>query len=86
MNQELKSIKENKNIFAFQKMFIEKVLKSDGTVSFDTRVELQTAIKNIGDESITVAWNAFLSSADEVEGQARVKDLLFLLADKAYSN
>ena len=82
---ELATITQNKKVLAFQKLFVEKVLKSDGTVDFNTRVELQNAVTDIHDESITQTWNAFLSAKTEAEGQNRVKELLSLLASKAYT-
>jgi len=82
---ELSTIIQNKKILAFQKLFVEKVLRTNGTVDFNTRVELQNAVTDIHDESITETWNAFLSAKTESEGQNRVKDLLSLLASKAYS-
>lgn len=82
--EQLAKVSENKKILLFQKLFVEEVLKADGVVDFETRVLLQNAVKDIGDEEIVKAWNGFLSSKTEFEGQARVKDLLFLLANKVY--
>jgi Na+-transporting NADH:ubiquinone oxidoreductase subunit NqrC len=82
---ELSTMTQNKKILAFQKMFVEKILKADGTVDFNTRVELQNAVTDIHDEKITEAWNAFLSAKTEEGGQVAVKELLSLFADKAYS-
>ena len=81
---ELETVVQNRKILVFQKMFVEKVLKANGVVDFNTRVELQNAVTDIGDEAITETWNAFLAAKTESEGQNRVKDLLSLLASKAY--
>jgi len=82
---ELSTITQNKKILAFQKLFVDKVLNANGVVDFNTRVELQNAVTDIHDEAITQTWNAFLSAKTESDGQNRVKELLSLLATKAYS-
>ncbi|HSR89374.1 MAG TPA: hypothetical protein VLK22_03200 [Candidatus Udaeobacter sp.] len=74
----------NKKILAFQKLFIDKVLNANGAVDFNTRVELQNAVADIHDESLTQTWNAFLAAKTETDGQSRVKELLSLIANKAY--
>ena len=83
--QELSTITQNKKILTFQKLFVDKVLNANGIVDFKTRVELQNAVTDIHDEAITQTWNAFLSAKTESDGQNRVKELLSLLATKAYS-
>ena len=84
IKDELAGINQNKKILIFQKMFVEKVLKSNGSVDFNTRVELQNAVTNINDEQITKVWNAFLSAKTEIEGQTAVKELLSQLASRVY--
>jgi hypothetical protein len=81
---ELNTIKQNKKVAAFQKLFIDKVLMSNGNVDFNTRVELQNAITDINDPSISKVWDSFLSSKTENDAQLRVKELLSLLASKIY--
>jgi len=83
LDNKISAIKQSKNILIFQKIFVEKVLKANGEVDFDTRVELQNAVNAIADEDITAIWNSLLSSKDEEEGQEKVKALLSLLAEKA---
>lgn len=79
---ELTAFSHNKKISAFQKLFVDKVLKSDGDVDFDTRVLLQNSVNDTGDKDVIEAWNSFLRAKTEDEGQARVKDLLSLLSSK----
>lgn len=81
---ELAGVVYNKKVLAFQKLFVDKVLKSNGDVDFNTRVELQNSAKETNDETIIKAWNNFLASKTEGEGQARVKELLSLLASSTY--
>jgi len=77
------NIKQSQNILAFQKLFVDEVLKSDGAVDYDTRRELEQAVGKTNDDAIIAAWNAFLSAKTEAEGQAKVKELLSVMAEKA---
>lgn len=82
---ELATVVQNKKILAFQKMFVEKVLKSNGEVDFNTRVDLQNAVKDINDSEITNIWQGFLSAKTERDGQEKVKSLLSTIASKCYN-
>jgi len=77
-------IKQSQNILAFQKLFVDKVLNSEGVVDYDTRKNLEQAVGKTGDDAVIAAWNAFLSAKTEAEGQARVKELLAVIAERAY--
>lgn len=81
---ELKMSAQNKKIIAFQKLFVDKVLKSNGEVDFDTRVMLQNSVNDTRDKDIIAVWNSFLESKTEIDGQRRVKELLSLLSNKVY--
>lgn len=83
---EIQTLGQNKKILAFQKLFVNKVLKASGDVDFDTRVMLQNSVNDTGDEAIIAAWNSFLASKTEAEGQERVKELLSLLSSRVYSD
>jgi len=78
------NIEHSRNILAFQKLFVNKVLKSDGVVDYDTRRELEQSVGKTNDDTVITAWNAFLSAKTEDEGQIKVKELLSVLADRAY--
>ena len=80
------NIAQNQNILAFQKLFVDKVLKSDGAVDYDTRRELEQAVGKTNDDAVIAAWNAFLSAKTETEGQIKVKELLSVIADRAYQS
>ena len=84
-HSELSAITQNKKILAFQKLFIDKVLQANGEVDFNTRVLLQNSVNDTGDKEIIRAWNRFLESKTEAEGQRQVKELLSLLSSKVYS-
>ena len=69
-------------VVAFTRLFIEKVLKAEGEVDFETRLELETAVRALGDEAILQAWQKFTESETEAEAQAEVKNLLTVLVEK----
>jgi hypothetical protein len=72
----------NQKVLDFNKMFIEKVLKADREVDFETRLTLENAVRGLKDEEIMSAWQKFVGSKTELEAQNNVKNLLGLLANK----
>jgi len=92
VKKELKEIKKpvetqtfNEKVLNFTKFFIEKVLKSEGEVDFDTRLKLETAVRDLNDKEILDQWQKFVDSKTELQAQEEVKNLLSLLMDKIES-
>lgn len=75
--------KINEKVLEFSRLFIVNVLKQKGEVDFKTRLKLENAVRNLGDEEILNQWNKFVESKTEVEAQREVKDLLEMLVNKA---
>lgn len=71
-----------KQVVAFTRLFIEKVLKAEGEVDFETRLQLETAVRALGDADILAQWQKFTGSTAEQEAQREVKNLLSLLIEK----
>jgi len=69
-------------VLSFAKLFIEKVLKAEGEIDFETRLELENAVRNIEDNDILFQWQRFVESETEEDAQVEVKNLLELLIDK----
>lgn len=78
----LENQKTNKNVLDFTKLFIEKILKAETEVDFETRLKLENAIRNLDDKEILEQWNKFVNSKNEGEAQSQVKNLLELLVNK----
>jgi Na+-transporting NADH:ubiquinone oxidoreductase subunit NqrC len=78
----LETQKTNEKILDFAKLFIEKVLKAETEVDFETRLKLENAVRNLGDEEILEQWNKFVNSKTEAEAQEQVKNLLEMLVNK----
>lgn len=74
--------KINTKVLYFNKLFIEKILKAESEVDFKTRLDLENAVQDIGDEEITIEWQKFVESKSEKEAQEEAKQLLGMLADK----
>ena len=72
----------NEKVLEFSKLFIKEVLKAETEVNFDTRLKLETAVRNLGDEEILNQWQKFAESKTEVQAQEEVKNLLEMLVNK----
>ncbi|HCM36338.1 MAG: hypothetical protein A3J30_03315 [Candidatus Wildermuthbacteria bacterium RIFCSPLOWO2_02_FULL_47_9c] len=72
----------NERTLAFTQLFIEKVLKSETEIDFETRLQLENAVRGIGDEEILAQWQRFTESVNEKDAQQEVKNLLSLLVRK----
>ena len=82
-NQEVaKTQNINDKILDFTKLFVEKVLKAETEIDFETRLKLENAVRNLNDEEVLVQWQKFIESRTEEEAQENVKDLLEILVNK----
>src|SRR3989344_8907775 len=59
---EVAKVNFNSRIVDFASLFIEKVLKAGGEVSFEERLNLETAVRELRDEEILAQWNRFTGS------------------------
>lgn len=66
----------------FLKTFIDKVLNTQGTVSFEDRVLLENEILQIHDPVLTTAWNTFVTSKTSKDAQTNAVKLMSLLVDR----
>ena len=78
----LKNKANNEKILEFTQLFIEKVLKAKGEVDFETRLKLETSVRDLGDPEILAQWDKFIESDSEDQAQEEVKNLLSLLVVK----
>lgn len=72
----------NAKIIVFDKLFVEKVLKTKGEVPYEDRLKLENAVVNTKDADVLSAWKNFLASATEKEAQERVLVILSLFPNK----
>lgn len=77
-----KTQKLNQSVLRFTELFIDKVLREENEVSFETRLELENAVRDLEDKEILAQWQKFTESKTEEEAQDAVKNLLGILVDK----
>ena len=82
LQQEIKTQKTNNKVVNFLNLFIQKVLKTDQPVSFEDRLQLENAVRDINDPEILSKWEEFTGGIDEAQIQQGVKDLLEVLVKK----
>lgn len=78
----LETQKTNDKVLEFTKLFIKEVLKAETAVDFETRLKLENAVRNLGDEEILAQWSKFVESKTEAGAQEEVKNLLEMLVSK----
>lgn len=66
----------------FTKLFISNVLKAEEEIDFETRLKLESAVRELGDEEILDKWKLFVNSQTEEYAQNSVKELLEVLVNK----
>lgn len=72
----------NQKVLDFRNMFTEKVLLSDKEVDFETRLSLETAVRDLNDQEIFAQWQAFVNSQTQADATLQAKVLLNLLIQK----
>jgi hypothetical protein len=72
----------NLKVVNFLKLFIDKVLKADKEIDFETRLQLENGVRDLNDKEILAAWQKFTASKTEQEAQLEVNNLLTLLVGK----
>jgi hypothetical protein len=66
----------------FMKLFVDKVLGTNGTISFDDRVKLESDIRSLGDQALVKQWDLFVASKDSDSAQKNAVTLMSLLSSK----
>ena len=87
--QELQTLKSAQNktelntkVLDFTSLFIKKVLQADTEVTFETRLSLENAVRDLKDDQIMAEWQTIVASKTELDAQNSVKMLLGTLVDK----
>ncbi len=78
----IQTYQHNEKILDFTKLFITKVLKAESEVSFEDRLQLENAVRDINNKAIFDQWQNFTESKTEAQAQQEVKNLLELLINK----
>lgn len=81
-SSQIEAGKINRLIVDFTLLFINKVLRAEGEVDFETRLQLENMVRAINDKEILAQWQKFVGSKTEIEAQLEVRNLLELLVKK----
>jgi hypothetical protein len=79
---ELAKTEERLETSRFMKFFIDKVLGTNGTISFEDRVKLESDIRALGDQTLVKQWEVFVASQDSETAQQSAVKLMSALASK----
>ena len=82
LQKQIKTQQTNTKVVNFLNLFIQKVLKSDKEVSFEDRLQLENAVRDINDPEILSTWEQFTNGTNEAQIQQGVKALLEALVKK----
>ena len=74
--------KINTKILSFTQLFVEKVLSGTREVSFDDRLALENAVRDLNDKDIFESWQTFTKAKDSAEIQKDFYALFRLLLSK----
>ena len=64
------------------KEYIDVVLNTAGTISYDNRVKLESDMRQLQDPVITKQWDSFVGSKDAKVAQVNAVRLMSMLANK----
>ena len=79
---EIAKTEERLQTSRFMKFFIDKVLGTNGTISFEDRVKLESDIRALGDQTLVKQWEVFVASQDSETAQQSAVKLMSALASK----
>ena len=65
----------------FLKLFINKVIKANGTVTYEDRVQLENDVRQIHNPELTAQWELFVGNKDPKKAEQAATDLMLILAD-----
>ncbi len=81
--QELaQSIHVRAKVLDFANLFINKVLRATGEISFEDRLKIENAVRDTQDKEIYDEWQKFVGVKTEEEGREEIKNLLQLILNK----
>lgn len=72
----------NAQVLSFTKLFVDNVIGTKQEVDFETRLQLENAVRSIKDQEIMAGWNAFVGSKTEEQAQEEASKLISLLIRK----
>jgi len=76
------SVHVKTKVLDFANLFINKVLRAQGEISFEDRLKIENAVRDTQDKEIYDEWQKFIGVKTEEEGREEIKNLLQLIVNK----
>lgn len=86
VNKLYKEKQANLKVLAFRNMFTEEVLLADKEIDFDTRLALETSVRDLNNSEIFNQWQEFTKASTKEIASIQAKKLLRLLVEKTLIN
>lgn len=72
----------NQKVLAFAQLFVADVLQGSKEISFDQRLQLENAVRDINDPELFAAWQKFTGATDQADIQKQFSNLFKLILNK----
>lgn len=82
IEKKLQTQQVNQKALAFAKLLIENILSGEKEVSFENRLKLENAVRDINDQEVFNQWTLFTESATQEEAQKNLSNLLNTIINK----
>lgn len=81
-NQKEQNLQANLKVLNFRNLFTENVLLADREIDFDTRLKMETAVRDLQDPEILTQWKIFTETESREDANTQAKKLLRILINK----
>lgn len=82
IEEEAKRTMERIQTGRFMKLFVDKVIATNGVIAFEDRVKLEADIREFNDVELLSQWEAFVKSQDSDEAQQTAVKLMSSLSNR----
>jgi hypothetical protein len=85
LNEEAVRNRKSHQIIIFTQLLTDTVLSQNREISFEDRLDLEKAVRDLNDQEIFDQWQKFTKSTGDIETQKNFTDLIKLLLIKMNS-
>ena len=82
LTKQFEAGQQGSKVMAFRNMFTENVLLSNKEIDFETRLEMENAVRELKDQQILLQWQRFTESTTQEDASLQAKKLLQLLIQR----
>ena len=72
----------NDKVLIFANLFVSKVIKAEKEVSFEDRLKLENAVRDVQNKDLFDQWQKFVGANDETVAKEEMKNLLEMTIKK----